>query len=77
MTKRRELHRRGSNAGEPIVTLVFPIATAGASREKIDLGQILDIFISELDRGVDPERSAVVGMQIMPIHPVGEQGLRM
>ena len=42
-----------SHAGEPFVTLGFPIA-AGRTRQKIDLGQILHHLVTELDRRIDP-----------------------
>src|SRR3984893_13120727 len=62
--------------GEPVIALVFPIAT-GSIGEEVDFGEILDVFVAELDRRVDSQRRAVVGVQIMAVHAIGEQSLRM
>src|SRR6202158_5245983 len=62
--------------GEPVIALVFPIATGSIGKE-VDLGKVLDIFVAELDRRVKSQRRAVIGVQIVAVHAIGEQSLRM
>src|SRR5579875_1695694 len=66
----------GSDPGEPVVALVFPVTTAGR-RHKVDRAQILDHFVTQLDRRVEPHWGAMLGAQRMTVHCIGQDRLRM
>src|SRR6266849_6144018 len=59
---------------EPLVALIFPIAATRLSQE-IHLGQVLHLLVAELHGRVEADRGAVVGHQVLAVHPVGEKSL--
>src|SRR6266508_2833744 len=65
-----------SHPREPLVPLVLPVP-AGTHREEAHLGEVLHHLVAELHGGVEAQRRAVLDVERLAVHAVGEDRLRV
>ena len=64
------------DAAEPIVALIFPIAT-GAIGQEVHFGEIFDHLVAKLDGGVEAKRRTMIAGKVVAVHAIGKQRLGM
>src|SRR5215203_7511113 len=71
-----------SDAGVPLITVVFPVAAVAASDggealDQLDSHHVLRMLVSELALDAQSNRRAVGDRQVLAVEPVCEDRLRM
>src|SRR5580704_11370178 len=68
-----------SQASEPAIALIFPISRLARLEHAGDAQrlEILRLLVAELGRHLEPQRSAMLAIERLPVHLITEERLRM